>query len=95
MMIEPDLDALRSDRVVDARRLLCPMPILRVDAAMQGMQPGEILEVVATDPGLTQDLPAWCRVNGHRLLTMRRAGREWTGWVVKGEFPPAPIRRTS
>ncbi|MBF0627014.1 MAG: sulfurtransferase TusA family protein [Magnetococcales bacterium] len=72
------------NRIIDARRLLCPMPILKVDAAMRDMRTEEILEVRATDPGLTQDLPAWCRVNGHRFLGMRQEGREWIGRVAKG-----------
>ncbi len=85
-MSESDLTTLIPDRSVDARRLLCPMPIMKADAAMREMQPGALLSIVATDPGLSNDLPAWCRVNGHRLLGIRHQGRELTGWVVKG--PP-------
>ncbi|MBF0182155.1 MAG: sulfurtransferase TusA family protein [Magnetococcales bacterium] len=73
-----------ADQVVDARRLLCPMPILRAEAAMQNLPDGATLAVRATDPGISRDLPAWCRVNGHRLLEIRQSGREWTGFVVKG-----------
>lgn len=72
------------DRTVDARRLLCPMPILKAEAAMREMQDGEVLEVRATDPGLSNDLPAWCRSQGHRFLGIQRQGRELTGWVIKG-----------
>ncbi|MBF0427502.1 MAG: sulfurtransferase TusA family protein [Magnetococcales bacterium] len=82
---QPDLDALCADRVVDARRLLCPMPIIKAEAAIREMQPHELLSVLSTDPGLVNDLPAWCRVNGHRFLGIKRMGRELTGWVVKGE----------
>lgn len=83
-MSEVNLEELRPDRVVDAKRMLCPMPIMKADAAMGSMQPGELLLIQATDSGLINDLPAWCRVNGHRFLGIRRAGRELTGWVVKG-----------
>ncbi|MBF0164879.1 MAG: sulfurtransferase TusA family protein [Magnetococcales bacterium] len=74
----------RIDRTVDARRLLCPMPILKAEAAMRDMRDGEILEVRATDPGLNNDLPAWCRSQGHRFLGIHRQGRDLTGWVAKG-----------
>ncbi|MBF0192149.1 MAG: sulfurtransferase TusA family protein [Magnetococcales bacterium] len=61
------------------------MPIIKVDAAIRNLEPDQVVEVRATDPGLEHDLPAWCRVNGHRFLGVRRAGREVVGWVARGE----------
>lgn len=55
-------------RQVDARRLLCPMPVIRVQEAMQSLNSGERLEVLCTDPGVLYDIPAWCKVNGHRVV---------------------------
>ena len=57
-----------STHQLDARRLLCPMPVIRVQDAIAVLAPGEILEVVCTDPGALNDVPAWCRINGHRVL---------------------------
>ena len=74
----------KPDKEVDARRLLCPLPILRAEAAMSTLKTGQLLAVRATDPGLTNDLPAWCKINGHRLLEMKKEGWEWVGLVVKG-----------
>lgn len=71
-------------RYLDVRRLLCPMPILKAEAALRDMVTGEILEMRATDPGLTRDLPAWCRMQGHQLLALHQHGREWIGYVAKG-----------
>lgn len=53
---------------LDARRLLCPMPVIRTQKAIATMAPGEILEVWCSDPGVKADIPAWCRVHGHRLI---------------------------
>jgi tRNA 2-thiouridine synthesizing protein A len=53
---------------LDARRLLCPLPVIRVQNKVKQMRPGECLEVVCTDPGVLQDIPAWCRINGHKVL---------------------------
>lgn len=53
---------------LDARRLLCPLPVIRVQNKVKHMQPGDRLEVVCTDPGALQDIPAWCRINGHKIL---------------------------
>jgi len=53
---------------LDCRRLLCPMPVIRVQDKVAELKPGDELEVVCTDPGAMQDIPAWCRINGHLLL---------------------------
>lgn len=53
---------------LDARRLLCPMPVIRAQNRVEELQPGDTLEVIATDPGALNDIPAWCRINGHKLL---------------------------
>ena len=53
---------------LDARNLLCPMPVIRVQNAMESLAPGEEIEVRCTDPGAMSDVPAWCRVNGHEVL---------------------------
>ncbi|MDR9437427.1 MAG: sulfurtransferase TusA family protein [Thiohalophilus sp.] len=57
-----------STHQLDARRLLCPMPVIRVQDAIAALTPGEVLEVTCTDPGALNDVPAWCRINGHRIL---------------------------
>ncbi len=72
------------DLLLDARRLLCPLPILRAEVAIGGLPSGAILAVQSTDPGFSQDFSAWCAINGHRLLNIQNQGREWIGWVVKG-----------
>lgn len=53
---------------LDARGLLCPLPVIRVQDHMKGLAPGAVLEVLATDPGTLHDIPAWCRVHGHRVV---------------------------
>lgn len=64
-----------SEHHLDARRLLCPMPVIRVQDAMAKLAAGEILQVVCSDPGALHDVPAWCRVHGHRvLLSEQREG---------------------
>lgn len=58
------------NKELDARRLLCPMPVIRAQDAIATMQAGERLRVIATDPGVKNDIPAWCRINGHKVETM-------------------------
>ena len=53
---------------LDARRLMCPMPVIRAQDRIAQLAHGDTLEVVATDPGALHDIPAWCRLHGHELL---------------------------
>ena len=61
---------------VDARRLLCPMPVIRLQNRVAELQPGDQVEVVCTDPGALNDIPAWCRINGHKVVSTRQEGNE-------------------
>ncbi|MCB1738259.1 MAG: sulfurtransferase TusA family protein [Gammaproteobacteria bacterium] len=56
---------------LDARRLLCPMPVIRTQDRIATLTVGDILEVHATDPGAINDIGAWCRINGHQVLEAR------------------------
>jgi tRNA 2-thiouridine synthesizing protein A len=53
---------------LDARGLACPMPIVKTAQAIAGLASGELLEVLATDPGSTKDFVAWARTTGNELV---------------------------
>ncbi len=57
-----------SQQTLDARWLLCPLPVIRTQDRVKELEVGETLEVVCTDPGVLSDIPAWCRINGHRVV---------------------------
>ncbi len=59
---------IRFDRELDARGLNCPLPILRTKKALNAMTSGQVLKVVATDPGSVRDFQAFCKQTGNRLL---------------------------
>lgn len=65
---------ITSSRTLDCRGLLCPMPIIEVSKALKGMEVGQILEMLATDPGSKPDMEAWARQTGHELLDVREEG---------------------
>ncbi len=54
--------------ILNARRLLCPMPVIRVQDKVKSLHAGDELEVFCTDPGVLSDIPAWCRINGHQVI---------------------------
>jgi len=67
-----------SDSVLDVRNMLCPMPVIKTGERVAELAPGTELIIHATDPGTLHDVPAWCRVHGHTVLTTETHGREIT-----------------
>lgn len=63
-------------QTVDARGLLCPLPVIRTQNQARRMASGDEIEVLATDPGVRQDIPAWCRVHGHAIAEVSEADDE-------------------
>jgi tRNA 2-thiouridine synthesizing protein A len=63
-----------ADVVLDARGLNCPLPILRTKKTLQTMQPGGLLEVLATDPGSVADFESFCRQTGNQLVSSNKEG---------------------
>ncbi len=68
------MTAVEVTTTVDARGLNCPMPIVRTAQAVKPLQPGAVVEVLATDPGSVKDVAAWCRSTGNELLEQTQDG---------------------
>ena len=66
-----------SAALVDARGLLCPVPIIRLSKAVKAVEVGHLVKLLATDPGSEPDLKAWEKQTGHTLLSSERAGNEF------------------
>jgi len=71
--------------VVDARRLLCPMPVIRVQNRVAELRAGTLVEAVCTDPGALNDIPSWCRINGHRVVETYQSKGEYVVILEVGE----------
>lgn len=65
------------DRELDARGLNCPLPILRTKKSLNDMIPGQVLKVVATDPGSVRDFQAFSKQTGNQLLSSTEHGGEF------------------
>jgi tRNA 2-thiouridine synthesizing protein A len=61
------------------------MPVIRVQERFADLAPGDVLEVWCTDPGTRNDIPAWCRINGHRVLDITEADGELVLTLQVGE----------
>lgn len=66
----------RARFTLDAKGLLCPLPVIRTQDRVKGLAPGDELTVLCTDPGALHDIPAWCRVHGHELVATEEADSE-------------------
>lgn len=73
-----------SRRVVDALGTWCPVPIYLVDRAARSATPGEVIELLADDPLIEVDLPAWCASSGNELLCLEGAPDGYRGLVRRG-----------
>ena len=71
------------DRELDARGLNCPLPILRAKKALNEMQSGQVLKIVATDPGSVKDFQAFSKQTGNELLSHNEANREFTFFMKR------------
>lgn len=68
---------------LDARGLNCPLPILRTKKSMNGMAIGDVLKVVATDPGSVKDMEAYAKQTGHELVGSNDDDGEFTFFIKK------------
>jgi tRNA 2-thiouridine synthesizing protein A len=74
---------LQPDRELDCQGLLCPMPIIKVSKEVKAMQIGQVLKMVATDPGSMPDMEAWAKQTGNELLDARQDGKIFTFYVKR------------
>ncbi len=59
---------IKISKTLDAKKLSCPLPILKTKKAIESIEVGEYLEVLATDPGSVTDFEAWSKSTGHKLV---------------------------
>ncbi len=69
---------------LDARRLFCPMPVIRLQDCIKQQVTGTRVQITCTDPGVMNDIPTWCRSNGHKLVSSLEQGEEYILLVEKG-----------
>jgi len=75
--------AMDFDKELDARGLNCPLPILRAKKALTELQSGQVLKIVATDPGSVKDFQAFSKQTGNELLSHAAEGKEFTFFMKR------------
>ena len=72
---------MQVQKEIDTRGLNCPLPILKAKKALSEIQPGELLKVLATDPGSVRDFQAFARQTGNELVEQSQAGDEFVHYL--------------
>ena len=63
---------------LDAKNILCPLPVIKTQNRVKQLTVGDRLTVVCTDPGVLEDIPAWCRINGHQVIETSSGNYEYS-----------------
>jgi len=64
----------QADQQLDCKGLACPLPVVKTAQAIKGIDVGQVLELLATDPGVDPDMRAWTRRTGHELMDITKDG---------------------
>ncbi len=75
--------AVKADLVLDAFGLICPMPIAKTCQIIKEMEVGQVLEVIADDHGIVEDMPSWCNTTGNEFLGIVEENGEYHAFVRK------------
>jgi tRNA 2-thiouridine synthesizing protein A len=70
-------------KTLDTKGLKCPLPVLKARRAMKELVPGDLLEVLATDPGAVKDFAAFCDTTGDELVASRQEGEVYIFHIRK------------
>ena len=71
------------NKELDCRGMNCPLPILKTKKAVDEIASGEVLKMVATDPGSINDMNAWTKRTGHELLSHEKDGGDYIFFIKK------------
>ncbi len=74
---------MEKKKTLDCTGLFCPMPIVKTKQEMDSMCSGEVLEIIADDPGFEKDITAWCKTTGEKLLSVEKEGGIVKGYIQK------------
>jgi TusA-related sulfurtransferase len=76
---------ITEDQIVDARELMCPMPVMAASKARRRLQANQVLKILATDRGSLSDIPAWAEANGDELLDTGEDSGVYVFYVRKAD----------
>lgn len=75
----------KEDKLLDARGLLCPMPVVKAGKEIKSLEPGQVLKLLATDRGSVADVPAWAADTGNELIDWHEEDGVYVYLIRRGE----------
>lgn len=76
-------DAIVANHTLDVKGLACPLPIIKLAQKIKTMELGQIIEVLATDPGSVPDIAAWSKQSGNEILKHEKDGKIFKFYVAR------------
>ena len=76
---------LKADKTVDYKGLFCPMPIIKVSKDIKQIEVGQVLEMLADDPGSKPDMEAWVKQTGHEMVDTQEEGGVFKFYVRRNK----------
>jgi tRNA 2-thiouridine synthesizing protein A len=70
-------EATTADKILDCSGMLCPTPIIKTSKAIKEIEVGQLLKMIATDPGAPSDMEAWTRQTGHQMVDSHQEGDKY------------------
>jgi len=77
------MSEIQADQTLDCTGMNCPIPILKTKKAIDGLGAGQVLKMIATDPGSVNDVNAWCRRTGVTLVESEQSGQQYVFYLRK------------
>jgi len=74
---------MHTDKLLDVKGLSCPLPIVKTKKTIDQLEPGQVLEIHATDKGAKKDLTAWAKSAGHKLIQQEEDNDIYKFWLRK------------
>jgi tRNA 2-thiouridine synthesizing protein A len=76
---------ITSDQTLDCSGMACPMPIIKTKKAVDSLQLGQVLKLIATDPGSVSDIDAWTQKTGHELVGSEKSGDSYIFYIKRAK----------
>ena len=71
------------DQELDCRGLSCPLPVLKTKKTMDKMSTGDVLKMLSTDPGSQNDVTAWTKRTGNKIISLESKGKDFIYYIKK------------
>ncbi len=79
------MTTLQEDKTLDCSGMLCPMPVIKTSKTIKELQIGQVLKMIATDPGAPADMEAWARQTGNELLDSHKEGEQFIFYLKRAK----------